>query len=207
MVVDSILYVHLPAQKRCSIKPYLSNLGNLLPITAVRLKLICEDTWVKSISGETFNFPTMQPGASVLSNSVCGITYDSTFPNYFNLKFEMSSNGWLYWKDSIRVNVITGIEEDLQKPLTFKLEQNYPNPFNPSTRIQYQVSSNSHVSLNVYDVLGNEIATLVNEEKEPGSFEVEFNLASGNRNLASGVYFYQLKAGEFIETKKMILLR
>lgn len=88
-------------------------------------------------------------------------------------------------------------------PFQYYLSPNYPNPFNPSTRIQYQVSSNSHVSLKVYDVLGNEIAALVNEEKESGSFEVEFNA----EKLSSGVYFYQLKAGEFIETKKMILLR
>ncbi len=93
---------------------------------------------------------------------------------------------------------------------SFSLSQNYPNPFNPSTRIQYQVPGISQVVLKIYDVLGNEIATLVNEEKPAGSYEVEFNANghSGNvRNLASGIYFYQLKAAEFIQTKKMILLK
>ena len=103
------------------------------------------------------------------------------------------------------------------KPTEFFLYQNYPNPFNPSTRIQYQVSpgtqltqgagSNSHVFLKVYDVLGNEVETLVDEYKPAGSYEVEFNPASGDRNLASGIYFYQLKVGEFVQTKKMIFLR
>jgi len=85
----------------------------------------------------------------------------------------------------------------------FSLEQNYPNPFNPSTSIQYQVSSISQVSLKVYDVLGNEVATLVNEEKPAGSYEVKFDAAE----LSSGIYFYKLQAGIMVETKKMILLR
>ena len=88
-------------------------------------------------------------------------------------------------------------------PEEFSLEQNYPNPFNPSTSIKYRVSSNSQVSLKVYDVLGNEVATLVNEEKPAGSYEVKFD-ASG---LTSGIYFYTLATGSFIETKKMILLK
>jgi sugar lactone lactonase YvrE len=85
----------------------------------------------------------------------------------------------------------------------FSLEQNYPNPFNPSTSIKYRVSSISNVSLKVYDVLGNEVSTLVNEEKQAGSYEVKFEAAG----LSSGIYFYKLQAGSLVETKKMILLR
>ena len=92
-------------------------------------------------------------------------------------------------------------------PEKFSLNQNYPNPFNPSTSIQYQISSISQVTLKVYDVLGNEIATLVNEEKQAGSYEVEFNTASSIKNPASGIYFYRLQAGNFVETRKMILLK
>jgi hypothetical protein len=92
-------------------------------------------------------------------------------------------------------------------PKEFVLYQNYPNPFNPSTVISYQLPVTSNVTLKVYDILGNEIATLVNEEKQPGIYEVEFNLVSGIRNPASGVYFYKLIAGEFTQTRKMILLR
>lgn len=97
---------------------------------------------------------------------------------------------------------ITSVEIETNNPNTFLLEQNYPNPFNPSTRIQYQVSSITNVSLKVYDILGNEVASLVNEQKPAGSYEVEFDAA----NLAGGIYFYKLQAGSFVETKKMILL-
>lgn len=89
----------------------------------------------------------------------------------------------------------------------FYLFQNYPNPFNPSTRIQYQISSSSYVTLKVYDVIGNEVATLVDEYKPAGRYEVEINASSGILNLTSGIYFYRLKASDFTATKKMILLR
>jgi len=95
----------------------------------------------------------------------------------------------------------------------FSLSQNYPNPFNPKTVISYQLPVNGNVTLKVYDILGNEVATLVNEEKQPGVYEVEFNASSLSGSVsakggyASGVYFYQLKAGEFTSIKKMILLR
>ena len=115
--------------------------------------------------------------------------------------------------------IITSVEEenDVENfiPKGFSLEQNYPNPFNPSTKIKFTIPiANSpllggarggliNVQLKVYDVLGNEITTLVNEAKTSGTYEVTWNAAG----LPSGVYFYQLRAGSFIETKKMILLR
>jgi hypothetical protein len=93
--------------------------------------------------------------------------------------------------------------EDNQIPKTFSLFQNYPNPFNPSTKISWQSPVGSWQTLKVYDVLGNEIATLVNEEKPAGSYEFEF---SADR-LPSGIYFYTLTVGSFLQTNKMILLR
>lgn len=91
----------------------------------------------------------------------------------------------------------------------FHLFQNYPNPFNPSTRIQYQIPHNSHVSLKIYDVLGNEVATLVDEYKPGGRYEIEFDahLVAQTISLCSDVYFYQLRTGEYVLTKKMVLLR
>jgi hypothetical protein len=88
-------------------------------------------------------------------------------------------------------------------PKTFLLEQNYPNPFNPSTTIRYQLPVASEVKLEVYDVLGKKIATLVNERQSAGSYQVVWN-ASG---LSSGTYFYRLQAGTFVETKKMIMVK
>ncbi|MFB3056292.1 MAG: T9SS type A sorting domain-containing protein, partial [Ignavibacteriaceae bacterium] len=93
--------------------------------------------------------------------------------------------------------------ENSTLPDEFSLSQNYPNPFNPTTSIEFKLPVKSFVSLVVYDVLGNEVATLVNEEKPAGFYEVNFNA----NYLVSGVYIYRLQANSFIETKKMILLR
>jgi len=99
--------------------------------------------------------------------------------------------------------IVTGIEDENEIPKEFSLAQNYPNPFNPSTKISWQLPVSSHVSLTIYDVLGYEVKTLVDEYKPAGNYEVEFNASS----LASGIYFYKIQAGSFVETKKMILLR
>jgi hypothetical protein len=111
---------------------------------------------------------------------------------------------------------VKGESED-EAPVKFSLHQNYPNPFNPSTTIRFEIplgfaaspfNKGGFVTLKVYDVLGNEVATLVNEEKQPGVYEVEFNSHSDeSQNLSSGIYFYQLKAGSYIQTKKMILAK
>ena len=85
----------------------------------------------------------------------------------------------------------------------YHLSNNFPNPFNPSTKIKYAIPQTSNVIVKVFDILGNEIETLVNEEKPSGTYEITWN-AEG---LPSGVYFYQLKAGSIVETKKMILLK
>ena len=97
--------------------------------------------------------------------------------------------------------------EDLTGTSNYSLSQNYPNPFNPATTINYEISELSFVTLKVYDVLGNEIATLVNEEKPAAEYEVEFNQVMNGWYPASGVFLYQLRAGSFIETKRMILLK
>jgi parallel beta-helix repeat protein len=97
------------------------------------------------------------------------------------------------------------VEVNFSLPIEFSLEQNYPNPFNPSTKIQFTIPNPpvGYVSLKVYDVLGNELATLVDEEKPVGNYEIVFD-ASG---LASGIYFYKITAGNFVETKKMLFLK
>ncbi len=115
------------------------------------------------------------------------------------------------WSDWITVKYTqspTGVKEDNtnNQPLSYCLEQNYPNPFNPSTKISWQTPVGSWQTLKLYDVLGNLITTLVDEYRPAGSYTVEFNVAHESLR-ASGVYLYQLKAGSFIQTKKMILLK
>ncbi|MCW8809784.1 MAG: T9SS type A sorting domain-containing protein [Ignavibacteriaceae bacterium] len=97
----------------------------------------------------------------------------------------------------------TYVENEFTSPTDFALFQNYPNPFNPITKIRYELPERSFVIIKVYDVLGKEITTLVNDEKPNGNYEVEFN---GN-GLASGIYYYRITAGDFSQTKKMILLK
>lgn len=98
---------------------------------------------------------------------------------------------------------IVSVENEKLAPNVFILEQNYPNPFNPSTSIQYAISKRQFVSLKVYDILGNEVASLVNSEKPAGVYKVEWN-ANG---FTSGIYFYQLHTEGYVETKKMILMK
>ncbi len=86
---------------------------------------------------------------------------------------------------------------------TYELSQNYPNPFNPATKITYQVPKPGNVELKVYDVLGREIMTLINGYKNAGKYTVDFNASK----LASGIYIYRIKSGDFISTKKMVLLK
>lgn len=126
-----------------------------------------------------------------------------------NYKFPIFSisHSWTNYgyskKASIVINSSTiGISQiSSETPDGFALSQNFPNPFNPVTKIQYDVKENSFVSLKVFDILGREISTLVNQKQSPGKYEVSFD---GN-NFSSGVYFYRLQAGNFSDTKKLIL--
>jgi len=123
----------------------------------------------------------------------------------FSIFFNDVNNGWITgdWGKIAWYTIPISVDGKTNNVSDYYLKQNYPNPFNPSTRIQYSINNSEFVSLKVYDVLGNEIAVLVNEEKSAGDYEVEFN-ASG---LTSGVYFYQLKSGSYLETKQMLLMK
>jgi len=95
------------------------------------------------------------------------------------------------------------VKDKNEIPAAFSLQQNYPNPFNPGTKINYSIPKASFVTLRVYDVLGEEVATLVNEEKTPGNYESDFNASK----LSTGVYLYKLQAGDFVQVKKMMLMK
>lgn len=97
----------------------------------------------------------------------------------------------------------TSVEKSTLSPEGFRLEQNYPNPFNPTTVISYQLSVNSDMKLSIFDVLGREVATLVNEKKPAGSYTVQWNAAG----MPSGTYFYKIQAGKYTETKKLVLIK
>ena len=88
-------------------------------------------------------------------------------------------------------------------PLSFELNQNYPNPFNPTTIINYSIARRTNVKIIIFDALGRKVTTLVNEEKSPGNYTLRFNAA----HLASGVYFCHMRAGSFLEAKKLVLIK
>jgi len=157
--------------------------------------------------------------AYVFSRSVNGwiqqsklLASDGAFNDSFGESVSISGSYCIvgsYWDDNsngtnagsayIYSNFITGVENEQVETLEgFSLLQNYPNPFNPSTKISFSIPGLSFVTLKVYDVVGNEITTLVNEEKLEGVYEVEFNATE----LSSGIYFYKLKSGNFVETKE-----
>ncbi len=121
-----------------------------------------------------------------------------------------------YWRASLSINgspgrddLVNGIGDTPNRlPGFFQLDQNYPNPFNPETMISYRLPSRVSVELKVFDILGREIATLVDQEQNAGTYEVKFPASSGDSgNLSSGVYLYRIKAGNFVKTNKMVLVR
>ncbi|MGE5796961.1 MAG: 5'-nucleotidase C-terminal domain-containing protein [Ignavibacteria bacterium] len=103
----------------------------------------------------------------------------------------------------IAADISIGVENENYSPYEYALMQNYPNPFNPATNFEFRIADFELVSLKVYDILGNEVATIVNEELPAGNYKYQWNAS----RLASGVYFYQLRTGKFEDTKKLILMK
>ena len=153
--------------------------------------------------------------ADSIATVIAGNTNDDT---YYNMLWELTKSFtirlfksasykltcliYTAWINSGN-SVTGGIDNNRSQATEYKLLQNYPNPFNPSTTIRYSIPTTSLISLKVYDILGRELATLVNEEKPAGTYKLTWNAA----NIPSGIYFYKLQAGNYIQTKKMILMK
>ncbi|HZW40647.1 MAG TPA: T9SS type A sorting domain-containing protein [Ignavibacteriaceae bacterium] len=118
-------------------------------------------------------------------------------------KFYRTTDGGYTWTFVGSIPNIATNQEEYNILYQFSLEQNFPNPFNPSTKIKYTLPQQGLVTIKVYDVLGKEITTLINEEKPSGEYEVEFD----GSKLSSGIYYYKIQAGEFVQTKKMVLMK
>jgi hypothetical protein len=110
-------------------------------------------------------------------------------------------NSWNF--DLKKPQVATAVEENWSVAMTYELSQNYPNPFNPSTTIQFTIPTQNVVTLKIFNILGQEVMTILNEKMDAGKHIVKFDASK----LTSGVYLYQVSAGKFVETKKMILLK
>ena len=134
----------------------------------------------------------------------CEGIHDIAFVNQ-NTGFIVGYNGAILKTTNGGVTISGVINLSSNIPDKFSLHQNYPNPFNPSTRINYELRNSNYVSLKVFDLLGKEVAMILNEKQNAGSYAVDFN--SSEFNLTSGIYFYTLNAGEFTETRKMVLIK
>ena len=207
LTVDSINYKNDYSSGLLGIRAYVHNRNKTKTIKKVSVSIIAVDSLAYGQHGE-LKLPDLSPDTTVGTLPWLYISYDnSTFPGYFNLKFEIKSDGWTYWTDSTKV-IVTGVNDKVSLPLTFNLEQNYPNPFNPSTTINYSIPKQSYVTLKVYDILGREVAALVNQEEPAGIYTVRFGVGQDSSpDISSGIYFYQIKAGDYVSTKKMILLK
>ncbi len=125
------------------------------------------------------------------------ITNDNSYQDMWRWTYTWIGNKW----------TTDGVRQTGEIARAYSLNQNYPNPFNPSTQITYSLAKSGFVSLKVYDVIGREVATLVNGQQAAGSYVVSFNGSNSGKSLASGVYFYRLEAGTFVATHKMLLLK
>ena len=190
----------------------LKNVGADRTVENVKAELKTSDSIVTKIIKNIVSFGDIAPGSSSNNVSSAFQFFISSSANVDSIVFELeiSSNGIVYWmvasndtvtmEDSVTVDIKDKFD---YQPNEFALEQNYPNPFNPTTTINYSVPRTAVVTLKVYDILGREIATLVNEEKPAGNYSVNFNAS----NLSSDIYFYRMQAGTFVETKKLTLLK
>lgn len=181
----------------------LANEGLSGAATGLSARIHVDDPRITDISVATRNFPDIAPGDSAES---IGHYYlvSSDQPASFDVTMSISSEGFPIWTDSLTI-ALTGVtpEPVAVAPERFFLAPNWPNPFNPSTTVQFGVRQAGRVTVAVFDVLGRKVVDLVDDRLQPGQYRVRWN-ADG---LASGVYYLRMRAGEFTQTRKMVLMR
>jgi len=191
-----------------AIPTLISPLNNIINLpTDIQL------VWNKSVNSNVFklqialdqSFTNLYLSDSTITDTVKEINNLSNNTKYYWRVYAKNNAGNSNWSETWNLkttDTTTSVDDEII-PTEFSLSQNYPNPFNPSTVISYQIPVITFVTLKVFDMIGNEVATLVNEEKQAGYHTVIFNA----ENISTGVYFYRLQAGEFVSTKKLILMK
>ena len=188
------VYNITPGSKGNEITITVANISETIPATNVNVALI------KGSESITFNqsiktIELIQPVKEEKATFIFDVIRNTSVNKKDTIDFMITSPEGITEKKSFIFSYIA--------PKEFKLEQNFPNPFNPTTTIQYQLPVSSKVTLKIYDILGSEVKTLVNEEQEAGYKEVKFNAS----NFASGIYIYRLQAGKHVSIKKMMVLK
>jgi hypothetical protein len=187
---------------RLSLQLTLRNQGQTAPAEAISAEIVPRDNWVTRVVNNDQSFGSIAAGDMVTQQTPFYIDIDSTsYPGYLTMNVIIKSNGYPYWQQD---NILVGIEAGQQNmPRQFVVYQNYPNPFNPSTNIEFSIPEAGYVTLKIYNILGEEISTLLSASLLSGSYKYIWDA----NNLASGIYLYRLEAGNYATTKKMILIR
>lgn len=196
---------------RVAFDVYLENLGQTATAENVRARLYPDTTHSCFVSmGQSYRaFGDIEPGERAKGQFTMTIDTFCLKDSAIMIPFtvEISSGDYVFWIDSNDVTIdptALGIEKfSTVIPVTFTLKQNYPNPFNPSTKIQYSLPKPEKVKIEVYNTLGQRVEILLDKHMKAGHHEIGFNAES----LSSGIYFYQIEAGDFQDVKKMILIR
>ena len=193
-------------------KVMLANNGSVTTANAIRAKISTSDTCATSYKTSEVFYRDIAAGANATPlfkftvdiNSICASTEELLIP----FDIEISSERYVYWTDSFVLVVPPGIgigveDEITGLPTEYALSNAYPNPFNPTTTIEYSLPQSGDVSLIIYNLTGQEVTRLVSEVQQAGYHQVTWNAA----NVPSGIYFYRLQAGDFVQTKKIVLLK
>ncbi len=173
----------------------------------MKIKIVYKITWLVLLLSVNFNIAQTISGVfstvgdkSTNSTHYLSFTIGESLIGFSNNSSTKSYTGfWHTYNESLTTNV----EDQLSIPTEYKLEQNYPNPFNPSTTIKFSLPEKSMVTLKIYNIVGEEVATLINKERDSGIHSADFDAS----RLSSGAYFYKIQAGSFNQVKKMLLLK
>ncbi len=211
VIITLLLSILNYAQNTYSIQPGVKTNQIVLELSNVSSTESANNLEVKLIrDSRNLNFNQTE---KMIENITQGSEIEATFTFdvYYNIGNVEADTIEFAITDNKSVYITKQFILQYSLPTEYKLEQNYPNPFNPTTKIRYSIpnvethrdASLRNVILRIYDILGNEVTTLVNEQKEPGYYEFEFNASQ----FASGVYIYRFQAGSFVSTKKMMVLK
>ena len=190
---------------RLQVNLLLKNAGLITAASAVSARLLSTDSCATVSAIRPFG--DIPPGELAVSSSPYEISFNSTCTHGETANFvvDIASDVNVFWQDSltILINPLVGISSTPSIPLTFALDQNFPNPFNPSTTIRFSIAESGHTSLIVYNLIGQEVARLIDQPLPANHYEIPFNA----ENLASGVYLYKLRSGDFQAVKKMLIMQ
>jgi len=195
--------------------PVLKNEGFYATAQNIKMTMLYDDTLINSIQNHSQSFGNIVPGGTATSSNYYIVETSNLHGHHtFNFTFKIYSKNQHYWSDHKEITVFFGVdginhEEDPNRPTEFSLKQNYPNPFNPSTTIKYTLPKPEKVKIEIFNLLGQKITTLLKKRMQAGSHEVEFTA----KDLPSGVYLYRIvvdsygEAGNYFKMRKMILIK